>query len=343
MVYFTLQKKHFNDFINHLLKLNKIVAPVAKGYNNYAFEEINSGEDISLDYIPTILPPKKYLMPQHETLVEYKVDDHQKMEAIVEYEPFIIFGVHTCDIAGIQSLNLVFADKPKDLHYLFRKNKMTIIGFECNNYCDDYASCAAMGNHNPGGGFDLFMSDLGNYYLIQVQTNIGEELVENTGFLEEATAEQLNALDKLREQKRKTFKNEFGIELNKVEKLFDEKSDHPVWDEIGDKCVSCGNCTNVCPTCYCFDVVDIPNLDLKSGKRIRVWDSCQNEPFAEVAGGENFREKRKDRQRHRFYRKFKYHNDRYSRFFCTGCGRCSRTCMAEINLIDTIKRLKKGK
>ena len=125
--------------------------------------------------------------------------------------------------------------------------------------------------------------------------------------------------------------------------MMNEKNrNHPVWDDLGNRCLSCGNCTNVCPTCYCFDVYDEPNLDLKTGKRIRVWDSCQNQPFARVAGGENFREHRRDRKRHRFYRKFSYPVERYSRSFCTGCGRCSRTCMAEINLKDTIKELIKG-
>jgi len=70
-----------------------------------------------------------------------------------------------------------------------------------------------------------------------------------------------------------------------------------------------------------------------------MWDSCQNESFALVAGGENFREERSQRQRHRYYRKFKYNVDRYARFFCTGCGRCSRTCMAGIDLKETLKQL----
>jgi len=85
--------------------------------------------------------------------------------------------------------------------------------------------------------------------------------------------------------------------------------------------------------------MDVQNLDLKTGTRIRVWDSCQNETFAKVSGGESFREERSDRKRHRFYRKFKYPINRYSRFFCTGCGRCTRTCMAKISLIETLELL----
>ena len=90
---------------------------------------------------------------------------------------------------------------------------------------------------------------------------------------------------------------------------------------------------------YCFDVIDEPNLDLNTGKRYRVWDSCQNEGFAKVAGNENFREERGLRQRHRYMRKFSYPVGKFSKYFCTGCGRCSRTCMAKINLKETINAL----
>src|SRR5208283_6154952 len=105
----------------------------------------------------------------------------------------------------------------------------------------------------------------------------------------------LKDLEALRLKKREIFKNEVGIDRNVLPELFVKGFEAEVWNEIGNRCLACGNCTNVCPTCYCFDVMDVPNLDLKTGRRIRVWDSCQNEPFAKVASGESFREKRSDR------------------------------------------------
>jgi len=261
------------------------------------------------------------------------------MKAVLEYEELILFAVHTCDLAGIQCLDVVFADRPKDLNYLIRKNKITIIGFECNFYCDDYASCGLMDNNLPNGGYDLFFTDLGSYYLIHINTQLGEDIIGAINLFEKAEDSHHDDLKKLRENKRKIFKNEVDIEHNKIPELFDKSFDSPTWDEIGNRCVSCANCTNVCPTCYCFDVLDEPNLDLKTGKRIRVWDSCQNEPFAKISSGESFRENRCDRKRHRFYRKFKYHVQKYNNFFCTGCGRCSRVCMAKINLKETLASL----
>ena len=110
--------------------------------------------------------------------------------------------------------------------------------------------------------------------------------------------------------------------------LFDAVFGARVWDNLNERCLACGNCTNVCPTCYCFNIKDELDLTLARGIRYRVWDSCQLEPFARVAGGINFRKERSARQRHRYYRKFRYPVDRFARFFCTGCGRTNR-CTAD--------------
>jgi sulfhydrogenase subunit beta (sulfur reductase) len=80
---------------------------------------------------------------------------------------------------------------------------------------------------------------------------------------------------------------------------------------------------------------------MTGGNRKRIWDSCQLEEFAEVAGGENFRKERASRQRHRFYRKFNYPVKKYNKMFCTGCGRCTRSCVADISLIETVNDLTK--
>jgi sulfhydrogenase subunit beta (sulfur reductase) len=341
MDYKILQKGNLDNFIRNLSSRMKVVAPVKREYDSYSFEEVRNSRDISLKYIPTILPPKKYFMPQHETLIEYDTTTGQKMQAVVEFEKMVLFGVHTCDIAGIQCLDIVFSDRPRDLNYLIRRNEILIIGIECNVYCDSFANCAMMDTHMPGGGYDMMFTDMGDYFIVDIHTQAGDDLASVSGLFDEAGGKQLKELENLRSKKREIFVNEVGIDRNELPGLFVRGFDADVWNEIGNRCLACGNCTNVCPTCYCFDVDDIPNLDLKSGKRVRIWDSCQSEPFAKIAGGESFRKERSDRKRHRFNRKFKYPVDRNNHFFCTGCGRCSRTCMAKINLKETIRVLHK--
>jgi len=340
--YVVLKEKYFNDFISSVAASGqKVFAPVAKGYNQYAFEEVTSGNQIATDCIPTILPPKKFFMPQYETIATYDTSNGQNMKPVVEYENIVLFGVHTCDIAGIQCLNMVFSEHPKDTNYLTRKNKILVMGYECNSYCDEYALCRLVHNHLPNGGYDLFFTNLENgSFMIHINTLIGEEFIRKFKNFKEANDSDIQALEGLRERKRKIFaKNEVPIEHEKIPELFNRVYDSKIWDELGKRCVACGNCTNVCPTCYCFDIIDESNLDLKSGRRYRRWDSCQNESFAKVAGGESFRAERSARQRHRYYRKFRYPIEKFSRFFCTGCGRCSRTCMAGINIKETLIKL----
>ncbi len=338
--YYRLNKTECREFVGALTSRYQVVAPVKRGEKSFVFARISSPDEIASpeEYIPTIIPPKKYFFPQRETILEYDAVA-QRQKAVMEYEKVVIFGVRTCDLAGIQCLNMVFSERPRDVNYLIRKNKLIIIGMECWDYCDEHALCALMDNHLPKGGYDLFFSDLGDYHLIHVNTEVGEEIVRSIGVFTEATGEDLKRLQEFREKKRSAF--DTGIDLSHPElmDLFANCEDARVWEELGERCLSCGNCTTVCPTCYCFDVIDEINLDLRTGERFRIWDSCQNEDFAKVAGGESFREERSGRQRHRYLRKFKYPLAKYSRFFCTGCGRCSRACMAQIHIKETIKAL----
>ncbi|WP_420266252.1 4Fe-4S dicluster domain-containing protein [Candidatus Magnetominusculus dajiuhuensis] len=336
MAYVVLKKDRFDDFVSALSAQRKVMAPVSKGYNQFEFDEVHSGREVTLSYIPTILPPKKYFMPQRETLIQFNSDS---AEAVVDFYDMVILGVHTCDLAGIQCLNMVFSERPKDYNYLVRKNNITIIGLECNDYCDKYASCTLMSAELPNGGYDLFITEFDEYMLFHVSTQTGENIINSAGIFEPANASHMSRLAEYRRQKRSIFNKELPVDSKDIAALFDKSFNSRVWDELNERCLACGNCTNVCPTCYCFDVIDEPALDLTTGRRYRRWDSCQLEPFARVAGGANFRESRGHRQRHRYYRKFSYPVRKFFRYFCTGCGRCSRTCMANIVLKDVLRDL----
>lgn len=339
--YLILKKTDLDALISRLSKSHEIAAPVKRGEKNFAFEIVTSAKQISLTYTPTILPPKKYYMPQCEKIQSFDRVAH-KWEPIVDGDKkTVIFAAHTCDISGIQFLNAVMGTEPQDVNYMSRKEKITLIGLECNSYCDEYASCKVMKNHLPSEGYDLFMTDLGDSFLVHVGTKAGEALVKETGVFKPAGEADQKKLKEIRSQKEKVFKDEVQVKHDELKPLFSRSFDAKVWEDINRRCVSCGNCTNVCPTCYCFDIRDELSLDLKTGFRSRVWDSCQNEDFARVAGGENFREERGKRQRHRYMRKFNYPVERLKRYACTGCGRCTRTCMAGISLKETINALAK--
>ena len=343
MGYVYLEKNDLGKFIDILNKKYKVMAPVKKE-NQFVFAQVDSADEISIDYIPTILPPKKYFMPQKQDLGTFKMGDVAMSETNVDLEPTVLFGVHTCDIEGIECLDVVFNDAPADPYFIKKKKSIIIIGFECMKPCDEFATCVTMDTNKPKAGFDIMITDTGEKYIFHANSKAGDDLIGKHSIFEkiEDIGKVKAELSKLSDEKDKTFDKKLNADYKELTKVFRNSYDSKVWDDsIGKRCVSCGNCTAVCPTCYCFDMYDNVELDMSGGTRKRVWDSCQLEEFAEVAGGENFREERSSRQRHRYHRKFDYSIRKFNKFFCVGCGRCTRTCMAKINLIETVNDLTK--
>ena len=133
------------------------------------------------------------------------------------------------------------------------------------------------------------------------------------------------------------------MDLGDLPEILEMEYHSEVWDELGRKCLSCGSCSMVCPTCYCFDVNDEVDLGSRSGRRIRSWDSCLFETHALVAGGENFREHRSSRIKFRYYHKQRGFVAEYGRPSCVGCGRCIAGCPAGIDIVSVIEKLRGDK
>ena len=114
--------------------------------------------------------------------------------------------------------------------------------------------------------------------------------------------------------------------------LMELKFRDPLWEKLGNACLACGSCTMVCPTCNCYNILDSPLLNKDSSDIIRCWDACTLENYSEVAGGENFREKRSDRLKLWYTHKLQAFISKYGKPACVGCGRCLVTCPVDINV-----------
>jgi len=331
-----LAKDKLDLFASVLQQFGEVHAPVRQG-EKFAFRRLSRWSEACLDYQRTILPPKKYFLPQRDTLFEYK--EGQGYVPVIESADrrIILFGVHPCDIYGLNILDMVFTGKYVDPYYQARRKSIAIIGIDCTP--DEHCFCRSMRADFVDHGFDLFFKDLGDRYQVLVGTALGDDMVLATGPLfEPATKEDFEEYKRRSSEKRKAFK--LDVEIRDLPEIFEMEYDSTLWRELGERCLSCGSCSMVCPTCYCYDVVDEVRLGSREGRRTRSWDSCLFSTHALVAGGENFREGRPARIKFRYYHKQRGFVAEYGRPSCVGCGRCISACPVKIDISEVINKLR---
>src|SRR3989344_1764244 len=327
---YIVKKERLNDLIENLIKTNEVIAPVA--HENFtAFAPLSSPDQIVWGAPQTVIPPKQFLYPQSEDLLAYEFsNDEVKITGLNTVKERILFGVHPCDLNAIGQMDRVWAEKNIDSNYPAKRKAMTLVGVDCLTPCSPEAICLRLGGLDPKGRFDLFLTDIGNSFSAEAGTPKGEALIEGAVAAKAADKKKLSAVRKKRNLIFDKKEKKLLLKYQDLPKLMKANVDHPVWEEHGKLCYGCGSCNMVCPTCYCFDVQDYMHVSLVKGVRSRVWDGCMTEEFAKVASGENFREDRSHRLRHRTYRKLNYLFDKWGESFCTGCGRCIKACLTKI-------------
>lgn len=325
-----IEKQNMSLLVNSLTSAEgaEVIGPRRKD-GKYAFGKIADASELCLDYDTTVLPPKMYLLPPKETLITFKLEKEYKVEPVIEDKSVILFGVHPHDIKAIELLDATFSATNPDVNYLSRREKITVIGVDCLNP-NPNAFCASLGTAIAETGFDLLLTDIGDRYVVTIGSSKGKELLREHAETREASQAELAQRDVERQKALANYKVSLKMPPEEIPKLLDKSWDSPVFEERSEKCLNCGSCVMVCPTCFCFDVQDDVALNLKQGERYRQWDACMLTDFALVAGGANFREDKKSRLRHRMYRKGKYLWERYGKLGCVGCGRCASACLAEI-------------
>ena len=292
------------------------------------YDKVADSKEIKLDYTPTILSPKKFFFPKEEVILEYTADG--AVQAKVEAKPTVLFGIRPCDLNAIAIMDEAFAESNGDPNYITKREKSVVIGIDCNALCDKDAFCFRVNSQTAVGGYDVMLTPVGSEYILEAKTAKGQKFVDKYLPAQSGGEAELASFQK---SKAEVFEKAGGPfqGLANLPELFEKGKKHKVWEEEGSRCLSCGSCIMVCPTCYCFDVADEMALSLKSGQRIRRWDACMLNSFAEVAGGENFREHATQRLHHRIDRKFNFLMKKHGKSVCVGCGRCVRACLAEIS------------
>ena len=328
--YVKLHSENFGDFFTYLMGLGDLYAPVKKG-GIHTFQRVLKPKNIDFHYTRTMLPPKKFFVKPKEELFR---PEGKGRENITENTPLILFGLHSCDIHGLQILDKVYLSEPADPYYRARRERSIVIGMSC--IPDEYCFCRSLGTDFAMSGFDLFFHELPDGWLVRVGSIRGHEIVwANEGLFDEVSDEDFTNFRTFEEKRARAFRRE--VKKEGLADILDLAYGSPIWSEYAERCLACGNCTLVCPTCRCYEVCD-RWLNAYDTVRERRYDSCFMEGHGLVAGGHNFRPTRLERFRHRYY--CKNYFDPEAGFNCVGCGRCDEFCPAGIEHVKVLEEIR---
>jgi len=306
---------------------NMIYAPQKKE-TQVVFDTIETFADMTEDYIVSNQSPKFVAFPKIEKILDFSISQEgirQEGTQLAAFPPVVVLGCRPCDADGFDSLTAIFNWDYKDELYNERLKRTTLISISCAQK-DDYCFCTSVKGH-PGStrGSDILLTRFdGGDYLAEIVTEKGKALTEKYAALFEA--DPGIEKDKFLAEVKPRFEVE-GL-VQKCMGMFE----HPVWIEQSLRCIGCGACAYVCPTCACFDIQD--EAAVSKGERIRCWDSCGFGLFTIHTSGHNPREVQSQRWRQRVLHKFSYMPERLGVIGCVGCGRCSRACPVDMNLSE---------
>jgi ferredoxin len=340
----------------------RVVAPTSGG-GLRLFRTVGEAGEADLDGGKARWSPKEFVFPSTETLFSYRLE---RSEVVLNgdgraVEEQVLFGVTPCDAAGLARLDDVFLGEQTDARYAERRARTTVVSLACAEAGPE-CFCTAVGG-SPAGeeGSDLQLvrlDDAGSTggeaagarlegraaeggpgdWLVKALTEKGEQLVAGASAGWTAAADtDLEAAERQSEEVEASIaRNPAAADTAQV---LAGAFGHPLWEAVGERCLGCGVCAYVCPSCSCFDVVDEEG-SAACGSRCRFWDSCGFATFTKHASGHNPRATQPARYRQRVLHKFAYfpleHEDR---FMCVGCGRCTLLCPVGIDISRAVERI----
>lgn len=314
---FRISDRFPDRLVDTLRESHRVLGPVSGRDGLCRLTQVEIWRELSPAAI-SLLPPKKVLLPPTDPLWTLIGEEYH---APAPPEPVALAGLPPCDLYGLAYLDLVFAEDPL---YRRRREALLLIGAACT----PAPECFCPPRREPPP-FDLFLENGRIWCGSPAGEGILASLAEDLGEPEERPLPETLAA------------SEGGGPPESLEQIFRASAQNPLWREVGERCVSCGACSAVCPTCYCYDVVDeaLPGGEVT---RIRTWDNCFFRGHALVAGGHNFRATRAERLRFRFEHKLLGFGNLRGISSCVGCGRCGRACPVEIDISEVLARLVSG-
>jgi len=304
------------------------------------FRLVYSGHSRCFDITPGPHTWKQFLFPPRSGLVSLRREGGSwSAEKIASPAPRrALIGVRACELAALDVQDRVFLrDDYTDPIYRDGRHQVFIVAVSClrpGGTC----FCASMGTGPKAKhGYDLALTELEDQFLVEIGSDIGRSVMSEIP-CQQASAFLLRAAQQGHERAEKQMGREMVVEG--LPEFLLANLDHPRWDDVARRCLSCANCTQVCPTCFCWDVHDHTNLPGTLTHRERVWDSCFNPGYSYMAGG-NTRPTVRSRYRQWLSHKLGSWKEQFDALGCVGCGRCITWCPVGIDITAEVAAMRK--
>ncbi len=320
-----------------------VIGPCGGANGDFHLAPLTSVGELDLAYTHDLLPPTRYLLPPSEVLFRFRNGDGLSLIPEYDERPRILFGIRSCDVKGIRYQEEFFQRDYRDIYFLKRAGNATLVSLACTTPPLSTCFCVCCDGGpvlKPGEGYDIQLTPLKGRYLVELDTETGEQLVARAPELfREATPADLVERDEVLAGVDQKFSTSAYLSRG-IAKVTTDAVPAELWEEFAEHCIGCGGCSYLCPLCTCFTILD-RSRDGKAGERIRRWDHCQLAGFTREASGHNPRAQKREQFKRRFFHKLSYqYLQREGRPGCVGCGRCVTTCMMGVDMAAVLLRFR---
>jgi sulfhydrogenase subunit beta (sulfur reductase) len=286
---------------------------------------------------------KKYLYPSSRRLFAAEKDKSgfKVIEEKAKAEKLAFIGVRPCEISAIKVLDKVLENGPfKDNTYVKKRTNTFILAVNCAHAGGTCFCVSTKTGPKATANFDLALTEVLNddrhVFVIEIGSDSGAEVVSSIS-AKKSSANDIAAADKVSIEAAQKMGR--SLDISGIKELINRNFDNPRWDNAAKRCLSCGNCTMVCPTCFCTSVQDVTDLSGKQAERWQNWDSCYMVDFSYIHGG-SIRPSVKARYRQWASHKMGYWLDQFDTLGCIGCGRCITWCPAAIDITEEVTAIR---